>query len=49
MFGSKYERELDSRDIDKARKLYSEISSVFLTTYEEHLNDVIDGRREVSQ
>lgn len=49
MFGSKHESSLDSRDIDKARKLYSEISSIFLTAYGEHLNDVVDGRHEVSQ
>lgn len=47
MFGCKLQKEMDGRDIDKARKLYSEISNLFLTTYEEHLNDVINDRNEL--
>lgn len=47
MFGCRYQKVIDGRDIDKARKLYSEISDLFLITYEEHLNDVINDRNEL--
>ena len=47
MFGCRYQKGIDGRDIDKARKLYSEISDLFLITYEEHLNDVINDRNEL--
>ena len=47
MFGCRYQKGIDGREIDKARKLYSEISDLFLITYEEHLNDVINDRNEL--
>ena len=46
MFGNKTVKEIDGRDINKARELYSEISNLFLTTYENHLIDVINDRKK---
>lgn len=47
-FGSKTMKQLGDKEAKKARELYSEISSIFLTAYEEHLNDVVNNGREVS-
>ena len=48
-FGSKTIKELDDKEAKRARKLYSEFSNIFLTAYEEHLNDVVDNGRGVSE
>lgn len=46
MFGAKAVKDLDGRDIETARGVYSEISKLFLTTYELHLNHVISDRQK---
>lgn len=46
MFGNKTVKEIDGRDVNKARELYSEISNLFFTTYENHLVDVINDRQK---
>ena len=46
MFGVKTVKEIDGRDIKTAREVYSEISKLFLATYEAHLNNVISDRQK---
>lgn len=46
MFGVKNVKDLDGRDIKTAREVYSDISKLFLTTYEHHVNNIVDDRQK---
>ena len=46
MFGVKNVKDLDGRDIKIAREAYSDISKLFLTTYEHHVNNIVDDRQK---
>lgn len=44
MFGCKRSNDLESKDVAKAKEIYSKLSEIFLETYEEHLNDIFDDK-----